>query len=83
MIPYYPGRLYSAGESAVGQKELNVAAVYSPAEELREQPRGREAEKLAASQMTDTAEAAHTGQGVSALQAHNSLKGMATGSQGL
>lgn len=35
MIPYYPGCFYSAGESAVGQRELNVAGVYSPAKEVQ------------------------------------------------
>lgn len=43
VIPYYPGCLYSAGESAVGQWGLNGAAVYSSAKEVQgkvEQLRG-------------------------------------------
>lgn len=72
----------------MGQKGLNVAAVCSLAVEARgqgaaERPRGREAKKPAASQMTGTTVAAHTGQGVSTLQAYNSLKGTTTGCQGL
>lgn len=70
MIPYYPGCLYMAGESALRQRSLMwLLSIHQQRRRRgrREQPRGRGAERPTASQMTGAAEAGHGGQGVSAL----------------